>query len=77
MADDLHAFHIDLLDHEMRRVALVLDACGNAYDPVLVEAGERAAHHRLFSGLDFEQQIIYRQLVAAGVLVDDYARPLD
>jgi hypothetical protein len=62
----LHEFQFDLSDQE--RLALVLAASEGLYDPGEVLANERAAHHRLYSDLDAEQQAVYEQLRAAGVL---------
>lgn len=61
-------FSVDLTSHEMLRRAHVLDALGPEWDPVAALRGEDAAHDLLFSGLSEEQQKIYDDLVAAGVL---------
>ncbi|MFD9112736.1 DUF6400 family protein [Streptomyces bottropensis] len=59
---------IDLSAHEMLRRAHVLDALGADWDPVAALRGEEAAYALLYSGLDAEQQRVYDDLVAAGVL---------
>ncbi|OQR66019.1 hypothetical protein B6E66_00170 [Streptomyces maremycinicus] len=59
---------IDLSSHEMLRRAHVLDALGPDWDPVAVLRDEEAAYDLLYSGLDAEQQRVYDELVAAGVL---------
>ncbi|MGW1725802.1 DUF6400 family protein [Streptomyces sp. NPDC002306] len=61
-------FSVDLTSHEMLRRAHVLDTLGPEWDPVAALRGEDAAHDLLFSGLSEEQQKIYDDLVAAGVL---------
>ncbi|MGW1674185.1 DUF6400 family protein [Streptomyces sp. NPDC002324] len=72
-AERPHAFPttdlvIDLSAHEMLRRAHVLDALGADWDPVAALRGEEAAYALLYSGLDAEQQRVYDDLVAAGVL---------
>ncbi|MFF3200887.1 DUF6400 family protein [Streptomyces sp. NPDC002962] len=59
---------IDLTAHEMLRRAHVLDALGPEWDPVTALRDEEAAYALLYSGLDAEQQRVYEELVAAGVL---------
>ncbi|MDX2705777.1 DUF6400 family protein [Streptomyces sp. PA03-6a] len=66
--DRLHAFELDFTDHETRRRAEVLAALGDDWDPVAVLREEDAAYRLLYSGLDDEQEAVYRTLVAAGVL---------
>ncbi|MFE7654768.1 DUF6400 family protein [Streptomyces bottropensis] len=69
---------IDLSAHEMLRRAHVLDALGADWDPVAALRGEEAAYALLYSGLDAEQQRVYDDLVAAGVLPrrgDGHAAP--
>ncbi|MFF1452129.1 DUF6400 family protein [Streptomyces sp. NPDC058274] len=61
-------FAVDLTDHEVRRRAHVLEALGPDWDPIAVLRGEEAAYDLLYSGLDDEQQRLYEELVAAGVL---------
>ncbi|MFE2579265.1 DUF6400 family protein [Streptomyces sp. NPDC059378] len=61
-------FSVDLTSHEMLRRAHVLDALGSDWDPVAALEGEEAAYALLYSGLDAEQQRVYDELVAAGVL---------
>ncbi|MGW4686430.1 DUF6400 family protein [Streptomyces sp. NPDC004244] len=61
-------FDIDLAAHEMLRRAQILDALGPDWDPVEVMRGEEEAYDLLYSGLDAEQQRVYEDLVAAGVL---------
>jgi hypothetical protein len=62
----LHEFRVDLGDQE--RLALVLEASAGLYDPIELLEGEREAHRRLYSNLDAEQQAVYDELRAAGVL---------
>ncbi|MER6787358.1 DUF6400 family protein [Streptomyces sp. NPDC000658] len=59
---------VDLGAHEMLRRAHVLDALGPDWDPVAALQGEEAAYGLLYSGLSAEQQRVYDELVAAGVL---------
>ncbi|MFI1507127.1 DUF6400 family protein [Streptomyces sp. NPDC020597] len=59
---------IDLGSHEMLRRAHVLDALGPDWDPLAALRGEEAAYELLYSGLDADQQRVYDELVAAGVL---------
>ncbi|KOU56423.1 hypothetical protein ADK57_42270 [Streptomyces sp. MMG1533] len=59
---------VDLTSHELLRRAHVLDALGPDWDPVAVLRGEEAAYELLYSGLSPEQQRVYDELVAAGVL---------
>ncbi|MCX5425837.1 DUF6400 family protein [Streptomyces sp. NBC_00078] len=59
---------VDLSTHELLRRAHVLDALGSDWDPVAALRGEEAAYELLYSGLDAEQQRVYDELVAAGVL---------
>ncbi|MFJ8111277.1 DUF6400 family protein [Streptomyces sp. NPDC096132] len=59
---------VDLSAHEMLRRAHVLDALGPDWDPVEALRGEEEANALLYSGLDAEQQRVYDELVAAGVL---------
>jgi hypothetical protein len=58
----------DLNAHEAQRLAAVLDACGDLYDPARIEADEAEAWRLLLSDLSPAQQAIYDELVAAGVL---------
>jgi Family of unknown function (DUF6400) len=71
-ADHL-AFAYDLTLDEARRRAAVLEAIGDDWDPVEVLAQEDRAYAMLYSNLDDEQQRIYDDLVAAGVLADRVA----
>lgn len=64
------AFAYDLTLDEARRRAAVLEAIGDDWDPLAVLAEEERAYEMLYSGLDDEQQRIYDELVAAGVLPD-------
>jgi hypothetical protein len=68
-ADHL-AFAYDLTLDEARRRAAVLEAIGDDWDPVEVLAQEDRAYAMLYSNLDDDQQRIYDNLVAAGVLPD-------
>jgi Family of unknown function (DUF6400) len=71
-ADHL-AFAYDLTLDEARRRAAVLEAIGDDWDPVEVLAQEDRAWAMLYSDLDDDQQRIYDDLVAAGVLPDRVA----
>ncbi|MEV1065710.1 DUF6400 family protein [Streptomyces sp. NPDC050263] len=71
-------FAIDLSAHEMLRRAHVLDAVGPDWDPGEALRGEQEAYALLYSGLDADQQRVYAELVAAGVLPgrgDGHAAP--
>ncbi|MEV6839658.1 DUF6400 family protein [Streptomyces sp. NPDC051133] len=61
-------FSVDLTAHEMLRRTHVMAAVGPDWDPVAALRGEEEAYDLLYSGLDDEQQRIYDELVAAGVL---------
>ncbi|MFD3553397.1 DUF6400 family protein [Streptomyces goshikiensis] len=61
-------FTVDLTAQEALRQAQVLDAIGPDWDPLEVLRGEEAAYDLLYSGLDADQQRLYDDLVAAGVL---------
>ncbi|WP_371483288.1 DUF6400 family protein [Kitasatospora sp. NBC_00315] len=65
---ELTAFDLDLTVEEIRRRTEVMAALGPEWDPVEVLRGEEAAYALLYSGLDAEQQRMYEELVAAGVL---------
>ncbi len=67
------AFAYDLTLDEARRRAAVLNAIGDDWDPVEVLAQEDRAYAMLYSDLDDDQQRIYDELVAAGVLPDRVA----
>jgi hypothetical protein len=67
------AFAYDLTLDEARRRAAVLEAIGDDWDPVEVLAQEDRAYAMLYSDLDDDQQRIYDDLVAAGVLPDRVA----
>ena len=64
----LDDFAHDLTLDEARRRAAVMAALGDDWDPVAVLAEEMRAEALLYSGLDDEQQRVYDDLVAAGVL---------
>ncbi|MFI8101075.1 DUF6400 family protein [Streptomyces sp. NPDC086023] len=64
----LTGFDVDFTGHEIERRAQVLAALGADWDPVEVLRGEEQAYDLLYSGLDAEQQRLYDDLVAAGVL---------
>ena len=66
-------FAYDLTLDEARRRAAVLEAIGEDWYPLAVLAAEDRAYAMLYSGLDDEQQRIYDDLVAAGVLPDRVA----
>ncbi|MFD8986094.1 DUF6400 family protein [Streptomyces sp. NPDC059564] len=61
-------FDVDLTSQEVLRRAQVMAALGPDWDPIEVLRGEEAAYDLLYSGLDAEQQRVYDELVAAGVL---------
>ncbi|MBB5161359.1 DUF6400 family protein [Mycobacterium sp. AZCC_0083] len=63
-------FAYDLTLDEARRRSAVLAAVGDDWDPVAVLAEEEHAYDMLYADLDAEQQRIYDELVAAGVLPD-------
>jgi hypothetical protein len=67
------AFAYDLTLDEARRRAAILEAIGDDWDPVEVLAQEDRAYAMLYSDLDGDQQRIYDDLVAAGVLPDRVA----
>ena len=71
-ADQL-AFAYDLTLDEARRRAAIVEAIGDDWDPVEVLAQEDRAYAMLYSNLDDEQQRIYDDRVAAGVLPDRVA----
>jgi Family of unknown function (DUF6400) len=64
------AFAYDLTLEEARRRTAILEAIGDDWDPVEVLAQEDRAYALLYSDLDDDQQRIYDDLVAAGVLPD-------
>ncbi|MFE3638610.1 DUF6400 family protein [Streptomyces sp. NPDC059168] len=61
-------FTVDLSSHEMLRRTHTVAALGAGWDPVAALHGEQAAYDLLYSGLDAEQQRLYEELIAAGVL---------
>ncbi|MFI7355513.1 DUF6400 family protein [Streptomyces avidinii] len=67
-ASELVDFSVDLTSQEVLRRAQVMAALGPDWDPVEVLLGEDAAYDLLYSGLDADQQRVYDELVAAGVL---------
>ena len=67
------AFAYDLTLDEARRRTAILEAIGDDWDPVEVLAQEDRAYAMLYSDLDDDQQRIYDDLVAAGVLPDRVA----
>ncbi|GGS11862.1 hypothetical protein Snoj_36470 [Streptomyces nojiriensis] len=67
-ASELVDFAVDLTSQEVLRRAQVMAALGPDWDPMEVLLGEEAAYDLLYSGLDAEQQGLYDDLVAAGVL---------
>jgi hypothetical protein len=66
-------FAYDLTLDEARRRTAILEAIGESWNPLEVLAEEDRAYAMLYSGLDDEQQRIYDDLVAAGVLPDRVA----
>jgi hypothetical protein len=67
------AFAYDLTHDEARRRTAVLEAIGDEWDPAEVLAQEDRAYAMLYSDLNDDQQRIYDDLVAAGVLPDRVA----
>jgi hypothetical protein len=65
---DLVAFEIDLTFEEARRRVEVVAALGAGWDPAEALRGEDEAYALLYSGLDAEQERVYRELVEAGVI---------
>jgi uncharacterized protein DUF6400 len=63
-------FAYDMTLDEVRRRTAVLEAIGPDWDPVAVLAEEEKAYDMLYSDLDDQQQTVYDELVAAGVLPD-------
>jgi hypothetical protein len=63
-------FAYDLTLDEVRRRGAVLVTIGDDWDPVAVLAEEEEAYDMLYADLDDDQQRIYDELVAAGVLPD-------
>ncbi|MFJ5532961.1 DUF6400 family protein [Streptomyces sp. NPDC093261] len=61
-------FSVDLTSHEALRRTHVLAALGPDWDPVAVLHDEDKARDMLYSHLSEEQQRLYDDLVAAGVL---------
>ncbi|MEU6370245.1 DUF6400 family protein [Streptomyces sp. NPDC046931] len=61
-------FSVDLTSHESLRRTHVLAAIGPDWDPVAVLRDEDRARELLYSDLSEEQQRLYDDLVAAGVL---------
>jgi hypothetical protein len=66
-------FAYDLTLDEARRRAAILEAIGEDWNPLEVLAEEDRAYAMLYSDLDDDQQRIYDDLVAAGVLPDRVA----
>ncbi|MFJ8990661.1 DUF6400 family protein [Streptomyces sp. NPDC102279] len=67
-APELVDFTVDLTAHEVLRQAQALAALGPDWDPIEAMRGEEAATALLYSRLDEEQQRVYDDLVASGVL---------
>lgn len=67
-AGSLHDFAHELTLDEARRRGAVMAALGDDWDPMAVLAEEMRAEALLYSHLDDDQQRIYDDLVAAGVL---------
>lgn len=65
---DLTSVDFDLSGHEQARLAATLTACADDLDLVDVFAKECAAARMLYSNLSPEQQRVYAQLEAAGIL---------
>lgn len=64
----MFSYDVDLTAHEAWRRSAVLRALGSDWDPFIVLRHEEQALDMLYSNLDVEQQVIYDQLVSAGVL---------
>jgi hypothetical protein len=67
-------FALDLTLDEARRRSAMLEAIGDDWDPVAVLAEEDQSYDMLYADLDDQQQRIYDELVAAGVLPDRSVR---
>lgn len=67
-------FALDLTLDEARRRSAMLEAIGDDWDPVAVLAEEDQAYDMLYADLDDQQQRVYDELVAAGVLPDRSVR---
>ncbi|MEV5735921.1 MULTISPECIES: DUF6400 family protein [unclassified Streptomyces] len=67
-ATRLVEFTVDLSSHEMLRRTHTVAALGAGWDPMAALHGEQEAYDLLYSGLDAEQQRLYEELIAAGVL---------
>jgi hypothetical protein len=67
-------FAMDLTLDEARRRSAMLEAIGDDWDPVAVLAEEDQAYDMLYADLDDQQQRVYDELVAAGVLPDRSVR---
>ena len=63
-------FAYDLTLDEARRRSAMVTAIDDDWDPGAALAQEDQAYDMLYAGLDDEQQRIYDELVAAGVLPD-------
>jgi hypothetical protein len=63
-------FAYDLTLDEARRRTAVLASLGDDWDPGAVLAEEERAYEMLYADLDDDQQRMYDELVAAGVLPD-------
>jgi hypothetical protein len=63
-------FTFDLTAHEGTRLAAVLDALGQLWNPAEIDTGEAQAHRMLYAHLDPVQQATYDVLIAAGALPD-------
>lgn len=64
----MHLHVLDLTAHEQTRVAAVLEAIGDVFNPVEILEGEHEARALLYNNLDTEQLAVYDELVRAGVL---------
>jgi Family of unknown function (DUF6400) len=63
-----HLYAFDLTAHEQTRLAAVLEALGDDFDPIKILEGEHEARALLYNNLDAEQLAVYDELVRAGVL---------
>lgn len=68
-SSELTEFYVDLTAHEGEQLAAVL-AASPGWDPIVALADETRAYEMLYANLDAEQQAVYDQLAAAGVLDD-------
>jgi hypothetical protein len=68
----MHLHVIDLTTHEHIRLAAVLEALGDDFNPLETMEAEHAARVLLYDNLDPAQLVIYNQLVRSGVLDEGF-----